>query len=163
MNGLLLAVTTWVHLLSTVVWIGGIYFILYVALPSAKQAIEQPGKIMGPISKRYVPMANASIILIIASGIVMSLASHNYADLAKLSSLWEQPLLVKVLIVLLMASIHFYRGLILTPRITRLTSEGSHAEQTAKLQSFSLRLVKVNFILGIVVLFVTSILYAHKA
>lgn len=163
MSELLLIVTTWVHLISAVVWIGGIFFILYVALPAAKQAIEQPGKIMGPISKRYVPMANISIVLIIVSGIIMSFASHNVSGLIALSSLWTQSLFVKVLIVCLMACIHFYRGLLLTPGIARLTSEGGHAERIEKLQRLSLTLVNVNFILGTVVLLLTSVLYAHKA
>lgn len=163
MGGLLLTVTTWVHLFSAIVWIGGIFFILYVALPSAKQAIEQPGKIMGPISKRYVPMANTSIILIISSGIIMSFASHNYSDLAKLSSLWGQSLLVKILVVFLMTCIHFYRGLILTPSIARLTAEGGNASRVEQLQRFSLTLVKANFVLGMTVLLLTSVLYAHRA
>jgi uncharacterized membrane protein len=47
MDGFLLTVTMWVHLLSAVVWIGGIFFILYVALPVAGKILDQPGKIMG--------------------------------------------------------------------------------------------------------------------
>ena len=163
MNGLLLTITTWVHLLSAVVWVGGIFFILYVALPSAKQAIEQPGKIMGPISKRYVPMANISIILIILSGIIMTLSSQNYFDLAKLSNLTGQSFLVKIVIVFFMACIHFYRGLILTPSIARLTAEGAPVARVEQSQRFSLRLVKVNFILGVTVLLLTGMLYAYNA
>ncbi|OGW48271.1 MAG: hypothetical protein A2078_03090 [Nitrospirae bacterium GWC2_57_9] len=161
MNGLLLTVTTWIHLLSAVVWIGGIFFILYVALPVARKTLYQPGKIMGPLSKRFVPPANISIFLIIASGIIMSINSHE--DLTSLSGPRAQSLFVKILLVVIMASIHFYRGLILTPGIARLTSKGSNPEQVQKLQTLSLNLVKVNFILGMTVLLLTGVLYVYKA
>ena len=163
MGGLLLAITAWVHLLSAVVWIGGIFFILYIALPAAEKALDQPGKIMGPLSKRFVPLANICIFLIIASGIIMSIASHEFTGDSRLSGLRAQSLVVKVLLVVIMASIHFYRWLIMTPRIARLSSKGGHPEKVQKLQTFSLNLVKINFLLGIIVLLLTSMLYTFKA
>ena len=123
MNEILLTVVTWIHLLSAVVWIGGIFFILFVALPSAKKTLEQPGKLMGAIGKRFVPMANISILLIFITGIFMSLLSHIFSELVSLNSLWTQTLFAKVLTALAMAGIHFYRGLVLTPKIERLTVE----------------------------------------
>ena len=163
MGGLLLAITAWVHLLSAVVWIGGIFFILYIALPAAEKALDQPSKIMGPLSKRFVPLANISIFLIIASGIIMSIASHEFTGDSRLSGLRAQSLVVKVLLVVIMASIHFYRGLILAPGIARLSSEGGRPEKVQKLQTLSLNLVKINFLLGIMVLLLTGMLYVYRA
>lgn len=163
MGRLLLAITAWVHLLSAIVWIGGIFFILHVALPVAGKTLDQPGKIMGPLSKRFIPLANVSILLIIATGIIMSIASHDFAGPAGLSGLRAQSLVVKILLVVIMTSIHFYRGLILTPGIARLSSEGSHPEKVQKLQTVSLNLVKINFFMGITVLLLTGILYVYRA
>ena len=163
MDGLLLMMTAWVHLVSAVVWIGGIFFILHVALPVAKKTLDQPGKIMGPLSKRFVPLANISIFLIIASGISMSIASHDFAGPRVFPGSWAQSLVIKILLVVTMTSTHFYRGLILTPRIARLSSEGSHLEKVKKLQSLSLNLVKINLLLGITVLLLTGMMYAYRA
>lgn len=163
MDGLLLMVTAWVHMLSAVVWIGGIFFILYVAIPVAGKILDQPGKIMGPLSKRFVPLANISIFLIIASGIIMNIASHDFAGPRVFPGSRAQSLVIKILLVVIMTSIHFYRGLILTPRIARLSSEGSHLEKVQKLQSLSLNLVKINFLLGITVLLLTGMMYAYRA
>lgn len=163
MDELLLIVTTWVHLLSAVVWIGGIFFILYVALPVANKNLDQPGKIMGPLSKRFVPLANAGIFLIIATGIIMSIASHEFTDIIRLSGPRTQSLVIKILLAATMTSIHFYRGLFLTSKIARLTAEGGHPEKVRKLQKVSLNLVKVNFFLGVTVLFLTGMLYVYKA
>ena len=163
MAGILLAVTAWVHLLSAVVWIGGIFFILYVALPVAGKTLDQPGKIMGPLSKRFVPLANISILLIIVTGIIMSIASHEFVGPAGLSGLRAQSLFVKILFVVIMINIHFYRGLLLTPQIARLTSKGGHPDKIQTLQRLSLNLVKINFLLGVTVLLLTGMLYVYRA
>jgi len=163
MNGLLLTVTMWVHLLSAVVWIGGIFFILYVALPVVGKILDQPAKIMGPLSKRFVPLANISISLIIASGIIMTINSHEFADLASLSVLRTQSFFIKILLVVIMTSIHFYRGLVLTPGISRLMSKEGDPGKVKKLQSLSLNLVKINLLLGITVLLLTGMMYAYSS
>lgn len=163
MREILLAMLIWVHLSSAVVWMGGIFFILFITLPTAKKTLEQPSKLIGATGKRFVPLANISIFLILLTGIFISLYSHDFHDLLKLNSLWLQTLFIKILVVLTMASIHFYRGLILTPKITRLTSEGRHSELVAKLQRLSLNLVKTNFILGTTVLLLTGMLYTYRA
>lgn len=161
MNEILLTVVTWIHLSSAVVWIGGIFFILFVVLPVAKRTLEQPGKLMGAIGKRFVPMANISIMLIFITGIFISLSSHTFSDCASLNSPWSQTLFAKVLTALVMASIHFYRGLVLIPKIERLTTEGSSPEDIKRLQLLSLNLVKTNFTLGTVVLFLTGMLSVY--
>lgn len=161
MHEILLIISTWIHLLSAVVWIGGIFFILFVALPTAKKTLEQPGKFMGAIGKKFVPLANVSILLIIVSGIFISLSSHNFSDIISLKSPYSQTLSIKILAALIMSCIHFYRGLILTPKIERLTAKGGSAEAIAKLQRLSLNLVKTNFTLGTIVLFLTGMLSVY--
>lgn len=155
-------VSVWIHLFAAVVWIGGIFFILFVALPGAKETLEQPGKLMGALSKRFVPLANISIFLIFATGILMSLLNHSLSEITSLGSAWSRMLSVKFILALIMAGIHFYRGLVLAPKITRLTAEGGHSEKVSGLQRLSLNFVKVNFILGLTALLFTGILYAYR-
>lgn len=163
MRDILLIVFTWVHLLSAVVWVGGIFFILFILLPVAKKTLEQPGKLIGAIGNKFVPLANISILLIIMSGIFMGLSSHSFPGLVSLDSLWSRTMLIKVLTALTMASIHFYRGLVLTPTITKLTAEGGHSGQIGKLQKLSLNLVRTNLIPGLTVLLLTGMLYTYRA
>jgi len=162
MHEILLIIATAIHLFAAVVWIGGIFFILFVALPSAKRIFEQPGPLMGALSKRFVPLANISILLILVTGILMSLSSHTPSEIASLNSIWSQTLSLKIIIALIMIVIHFYRGLILLPRITKLTSEGVHSEQVSRLQRLSLNLVKVNLLFGATVLLITGMLYVYR-
>jgi uncharacterized membrane protein len=56
MREVILAVSYWLHLVATVIWIGGITFILFIAIPTAKQVLgAEAGKLMGGISKRFTP------------------------------------------------------------------------------------------------------------
>lgn len=163
MQEVLLVVGVWIHLLVSIVWIGGIFFILFVALPGAKETLEQPGMLMGALSKRFVPLANISILFIFVTGILMSLLSRSLGEITSLGSSWSRMLSVKMILALIMAGIHFYRGLVLAPQITKLTAEGGNTEKVSGLQRLSLNLVKVNFLFGLTVLLVTGILYAYRS
>ena len=148
MRELILAVSFWLHLVATVTWIGGIVFILFIAIPTAKQVLgAEAGKLMGEISKRFTPLANYSIFFIIVTGIVLTSTNQ-----------WTWVLIVKHVLVLGMVAVHFYRGLILAPKIAITES----VFQKTFLQKVSLNLIKVNFCLGMAVLLlsgITSVLY----
>jgi len=162
MHEILLIISAAIHLFAAVVWIGGIFFILFVALPGAKETLEQPGKLMGALSKRFVPLANISILFIFVTGILMSLSSPILYEITSLGSLWSQALSVKIMLALIMTGIHFYRGLVLAPKITKLTAEGGHSEKVSGLQRLSLNLVKTNFMFGATVLLITGMLYTYR-
>src|SRR4030065_791572 len=79
MREIILAVSYWLHLIATVVWIGGIAFILFIAIPSAKQVLgADAGKLMGEISKRFTPIANYSIILLLVTGATLTTANKQF-------------------------------------------------------------------------------------
>lgn len=148
MREVILAVSYWLHLIATVTWIGGITFILFIAIPTAKQVLgADAGKLLGEISKRFTPLANYSIIFIIVTGIVLTSSNK-----------WTWVFIVKHALVLGMVVVHFYRGLILAPKIARTES----VSDKSILQKLSLNLIKVNFCLGMAVLLlsgITSVLY----
>lgn len=162
MRELLLTIGAAVHIFTAVVWIGGIFFILFVAIPAARKNLEQPGKLMGAFSKRFTPLANVSILLIFVTGIFMSLSTHSFSEIVSFESPWSRALLAKIFLALVMAGIHFYRGLVLAPRIAKLTAAGINTEKVGALQILSLNLVKANFLFGMAVLLITGALYSYR-
>lgn len=155
MREIMLAVSYWLHLIATVVWIGGITFILFIAIPSAKQILgAEAGKLMGEISKRFTPTANYSIILLIVTGAVLTAVNKQFLGIGNVVNSWSLGLIVKHVLVLGMVAVHLYRGLVLAPKIARTEL----ASEKASLQKLSLNLVKVNFCLGLVVLLFSGIL-----
>lgn len=167
MSLFILSLSHFLHLLATVVWIGGIVMIFLVILPGAKTALESAplvSKLMKEITKRFTPMANISILVLIATGIVIAHYEKNFTGVLDFNNPWNVIMILKHFLVALMIIVHFYRGLILNPRIGRLSSQISETQvfsslssQVARLQNFSLSLVKTNLVLGMMVLLLTGI------
>ena len=148
-----------IHFIGTVVWIGGILMTLFVILPGSKTALESPpivGKLMKEIAKRFTPIANISIILIVVTGIIIYFYDKNYTFFSDLENRWNMVIASKHVFVAAMIFIHFYRGLILNPKIERFSSQPNE-KQISKLKKISLDLVKINFALGIMVLLLTAV------
>ncbi len=159
MNLWVLALSHFIDVVGTVVWIGGILMTLFVILPGAKTALESPpivGKLMKEIAKRFTPLANISIILIIVTGIIIYYYDKNYTSFLDLENRWNMMIALKHVFVATMIIIHFYRGLILNPKIERFSSQPNE-KQTSRLKKISLDLVKANFAFGIIVLLLTVV------
>ncbi|MBI5587711.1 MAG: DUF4149 domain-containing protein [Deltaproteobacteria bacterium] len=139
---------TWLHLLSVVIWVGGIIFILYIAIPSSRQALgPEAGKLMGEISKKFTPVANYSILLIVITGVVLTWIKGYFSGSASFEGAKSITLYLKYLLALIMIGIHFYRGLVLAPKITM-----AEPMQKPTLQKQSLGLVKANLWIGVIIL-----------
>jgi uncharacterized membrane protein len=161
MNELVLVVCNSLHLLATVTWIGGIVTMLLAVMPGAREGLAgEAGKVLGPIARRFIPLANASILTLIVTGLVLMFHPQDFAGRPLAEACWRWALLLKHAAVLAMVVVHFYRVWSLTPRIGRLSAagDGAAAAELGRLQACSLNLVKVNLALGILVLFLTGTL-----
>lgn len=167
MNLAIQSLSNFLHILATVVWIGGIIMILLVILPGAKVVLESKSlvnKLMKDISRRFTSMANISIFVLIITGIVITKYNKNFTGFFDFSNFWNISIFIKHFFVTTMIIIHFYRGLILNPRIVRLSAQTIESSKpslisskAARLRIFSLNLVKTNLVLGIIVLLLTGI------
>ena len=139
----------WLHLLAAMFWVGGIAFILLVALPSSKKASgSDSGRIMGEIAGRFGPLANWCILMLITTGVALTALSSHYEGAILAGDSWRVVLLAKLVLVSVMVAIHFFRGLILNRMIARAEED----EGKSSLQKLSLNLVKVNLALGSAIL-----------
>lgn len=147
----------WFHLTAAIIWLGGIAFILIVALPSAKQVLQGgAGGLMGEITRRFTPMANLSILFLFLSGILLMAINGNLSgELLKGGS--GAAMLFKILLFLLMAGVHFFRGKVLAPRIAKIQSDS----EKAGLQKLSLNLVWLNLGSGLMVLLLSAFVVAR--
>ncbi len=159
MSLLVLALSHLFHLLATVVWVGGIAMTLFVILPGTKTALESApmvNSVMKEIAKLFTPMANISIPILIGTGIIIFYYDKNFTTYLDLKNLWNVMIALKHLLVAIMIIIHFYRGLILNPKIEKFSSQPNE-KQSSRLKKISLDLVKTNFALGIIVLLLTAV------
>ena len=87
-----LALNHFIHVIGTVVWIGGILMTLLVILPSSKAALESApmvGKLMKEVAKRFTPLANISILMLIATGSILFYHDKNYTSFLDLKNRWN--------------------------------------------------------------------------
>jgi uncharacterized membrane protein len=146
-------VARWLHLMASVVWLGGITFILFVAIPSAKQVLgTEAARLLGEVSKKFTRLANSSILALVITGALIMALGGQPTGHKPLGSAWPLALITKHALVLGMVTIHFFRGLVLVPKIQRATAEADR-QALAKL---SLNLVKVNWGLGMLVLLLSG-------
>lgn len=155
MKAITLVMLNWLHLVATVTWIGGITFILFVAIPSAKELLgSEASKMMGIVSRRFTVYANYSILLLVLTGVGIIALDGGLSILAAgSSSIPAGTSILKHTVVLVMITIHFYRGLVLTNKVKKAPSN-----ELPGLQKLSLNLVKVNFALGLSVLLLSAVL-----
>src|SRR3989304_6652612 len=143
---LISVILLWLHLLAAVTWVGGIVFILYVAIPATMQAPEPAGgSLMAELAKRFGPLANYSITVLVVTGVFLA-ALNGLTPGYRLSGFMGLTLSAKYALSFLMIAIHLYRGLILAPR----TARAEPSEKNA-LKKFSLALVKLNLALGVTI------------
>ncbi len=154
MRSMVLIANYWIHLLAAVCWIGGIIFILFIALPASASKAESGGKeVMGEIAKRFGPLANWCIYILIATGAVMAWSMRPVL-MENSRDIWVWVFAFKMLPVSVMVAIHFFRGLVLSGMIDRKEP----GTGKARLQKLSLDLVKVNLSLGLLVLLLSAVL-----
>ncbi|MDD2733713.1 MAG: CopD family protein [Desulfuromonadaceae bacterium] len=152
MKELLWVAFMWFHLTATIIWLGGIIFILLVAIPAAKQMLRgEAGGLMGEVTRRFTPMANLSILFLILSGIFLMAINGNISG-EVLKGGHGTAMLLKLLLFMLMAGVHFFRGKVLAPRIAKTQSDG----EKSRLQKLSLNLVWLNLGSGLVVLLLSA-------
>lgn len=80
MGDLIIAGIYWLHLIGTVVWLGGLAFILLIAIPSTKKVLGvEAGNVMGEISKRFTPIANYCILILLVTGTVLTAVNSEFS------------------------------------------------------------------------------------
>jgi uncharacterized membrane protein len=160
----LLATSYLVHLVATVVWIGGIVFMAFVVTPATA---SEPGssRLLAAIQRRFTPIANLSLIVLIVTGMVQLTANSNYVGFLNFSNTWAKAILLKHIAVGGMVLAGLYMNLVLQPDINRmamlLSSGKAKPEDTAALTRRQSQLTQINVVLAIVVLLFTAVARAQ--
>ncbi len=160
----LLAASYLIHLVATVVWVGGIVFMAFVVTPATA---SEPGssRWLASIQRRFTPIANLSLIVLIVTGMVQLTANSNYVGFLNFSNTWAKAILLKHLAVGGLILTGLYMNLVLQPDISRtamLLSMGrAKPEGTAALTRRQSQLTQINLVLAIVVLLFTAVARAQ--
>lgn len=152
------SISSFIHILAGVTWVGGIIYMVLVLLPSLR-ALEpaSAGVLMGGLSRRFTKVAWTSIILLILTGVIRI----EPGALFDFSSQYGTFLTIKLGSALIMILIALYITFSLFPKVGKLAPAPGEepSEEFIILQGRLPMLVKINVLLGILVIFSVSMLY----
>jgi uncharacterized membrane protein len=176
-----------VHLLAAVAWIGGLFLFALVVMPGARHiasktpdqnSVDRSGRdgiqgetlnvlegLQDEIERRFTPVANLSLVVLIVTGMLQMSVDENYAGFLTFDNTWAWAMLAKHLAVLGMAVIAGYVGLVLEPerrRLQTLYAAGREDEAASRqLTRRRSRLLWLNLGCGLVTLLFTAIATAQ--
>jgi uncharacterized membrane protein len=160
--GWALTLAYWLHMLATVVWIGGLGGLVLFILPAARKQLN-PAEFTTTLERyqsRLDNLAWMSIAILLSTGLFQMSASPHYEGWLSIHNLWTAAILVKHIFFFGMVGLSAYLTWGVLPALRRnslLISRGRDAPQVGTLQQRHLFLVRLNLILGVVVLGLTAI------
>jgi uncharacterized membrane protein len=157
-------VAYWLHMLATVLWIGGLVFqaaVLHPALQPTLPTPEQP-RLLEAVRKRFQPLAWLSLGALVVTGLIQMSAHPRYTGLLSVTNAWSASILAKHLVVAAMLAVAAYQTWILQPEIERgaLRASTSGSADPAELGALirrRQRWARLNLALSVAVLGLTAL------
>ena len=114
MSEILIAVSTWLHALATVVFIGHFILLAFFYLPAVKDQPEIPvGAVLGEFSKRSRAWMYVALLIFMITGVHLTLVDKNYRGVGDFGNLWSILMLVKHVLIMGMILAGFWFNAIL--------------------------------------------------
>lgn len=151
MANILLAFSTWLHTLATVVFTGHYMLLAIVYLPALSKK-EAGGRMLSEISKRSRVWLYGSLLVFIVTGTYLMLVDPDYLGFMNFGNPWGVLMVGKHVLVLAMIALGFWSNAI--QRLGRLMSSNTDAVQA--IDRFRSH-VNTMAILGILILLLTCL------
>lgn len=147
MSQFLISLSTWLHAMATVVFIGHFVLMAFLYLP----VLSQNGSALSEISRRSRSWMYASLILFMVTGIYLMIVDPNYRGVGNFSNAWAILMLVKHILIIAMIVLGFVFNAIL--RVGPMMSSNHGADlAVARFRTY----VNAMAICGILVLLLTA-------
>jgi uncharacterized membrane protein len=157
----LLALSYWIHLLATILWLGGIALLALVGVPALRRGTVTENQWYS-FQRRFAPWANLSLILLLITGFFQMTNDTNYNGFLTIDSTWAWAMLLKHVAFGIMVLITAYVQFLLFPAMDRLALAAvkrpslAEAEQL-QLQQREIVLLRINLICAATVLLFTAV------
>jgi len=157
----LLVASYWVHLLATVVWLGGIALMAFIAWPALRQGALSSNQWF-QLQKRFLPWVNAALVLLLITGFIQMTNDENYNGFLAVDGMWAWAMLLKHVAYVGMVALTAYLQFALYPAMSRLALLGESRPEMAaaerdRLAQREMRFLRLNVVCAMTVLFFTAI------
>lgn len=154
MSNLLVALSTWLHVLATIVMIGYYVFTCLIYLPVLERKMQANAlrDLLEQVSARLQPYFGGSLLVFLVTGTYLMLINKNYHGLGHFfSNPWSALIVIKHVLVLAFLALAVFSERAFLGKISD--------EKPEALKQFRWAL-KINTILGVVIILLTSIAQA---
>jgi uncharacterized membrane protein len=167
----LLAFSFFLHLVATVVWVGGLVLFTVLVWPEARALIsrqDQSGAVLDLLDrlrKRFYPLANLSLVVLIVTGLFQMDQNPHYDGLLQLTNDWTRAILLKHVAVLgmLVVGLAMQWGVIpALERASLLVRRGKDSPDLERLRHRERQFTALNLALGVLVLLFTAMATSIK-
>jgi uncharacterized membrane protein len=156
-----LSIAYWLHMLATVVWLGGLAALALIVLPSARRTLgaQAYAQLLDALQSRLDPIGWLSLAVLAATGMFQMSANPNYSGLLAIDNRWAVAILIKHIAIGGMVVASAYQTWVVLPGLRRLAlrqARGLEASEIETLRKREATLLVVNLALAVVVLALTA-------
>ncbi len=157
-----LTLAYWLHMLATVVWIGGLTSMVLFVLPAAQSSLgpQEYAGFLDRVTRKLDPLGWLSLTVLVATGLFQMSASPNYAGFLVIGNRWAVAIFVKHLVFGAMIAVSAYLTWGVLPALRRLAlrrAAGQDTSEAARLGQRETQLLRLNLILAVLVLGLTAL------
>jgi len=159
-----LALAYWLHIVATVMWVGGIMTLSVLVIPAARRTLESKdyAALLGRLQEGLQRVGWLSLAVLIATGMFQMSAHPSYDGLLGITNSWAVAILIKHIVIAVMVLVSAYLTWGLMPALRRIALQRAAGlavdeEKTRLLQRRESTVLTVNLILSIIVLLFTAI------
>lgn len=153
---ILTSLALWLHDLATVILIGHYLLLVLVYLPlmtSEFQAAEM-SRLLSKVSQRVQPWMGLSLLIFMATGILLMFADPNYLGVGNFGNSWSVFMVLKHMVVIGMIAVAFWITTLTRPAmIARLAAYNPHPPILYRMSA----VINIQAALGVLVLFLTGL------
>ncbi len=158
-----LIIAYWLHILATVVWIGGLAALSIFVLPAARRTMPENvySAFLTSMTGRLQQVGWICLSVLIFTGLFQMVSHPNYQGFLVIDSSWAVAILIKHLTVAAMLILGVYMTWGLMPALQRMAFIKSlgktiDAAETQKLEQRQMSLLQVSLFLSVIILLLTA-------
>ncbi len=163
LSPLALSALYFIHLIATVVWIGGLVILTILVIPETRRALgdgPEQRALLTRLRRRFTPLANLSLVVLVLTGMFQMVGDSNYEGFLAFENQWSIAMLFKHISVVGMVIVGLGLQFGTIPALERASMlvERGKGDPAAheRLRRQEARLTWINAALGIAVLGFTA-------
>lgn len=157
-----LSLMYWLHMLATVVWLGSLASLSIFILPFVQGSLDKGAyaRLLEGVQRRLGPLGWFCLTILVSTGLFQMSANPNYQGLLNIHNRWALAIFLKHLVFALVVALSAYITWVIHPKLYRLAlsqAQGKEVPQSQRLQKQEVHLMRLNLILGLIILALTAL------